>query len=299
MNAETLHITAITPSYNQGRFIGRTIESVLSQSRPPLEYLVFDACSSDQTADVLAGYAGRLTAVIERDGGQAEAVNKGLARARGDVIAWINSDDVYYPGAFEAVLDTFAANPDVDVVYGEAEHIDVAGTVIEPYGTEPFDYERLKDVCFFCQPATFFRRRAVERHGPLRADLRYSMDYELWLRYCAAVPPLFLPRTLAGSRLHADTKTLGSRVPVHREILAMLAGTFGRPPARWVYNLAHAIVEDAGLTRDTPAANRAYVTAMVREARALFVAHGGTPMGERIQMARWLWAARRAESSST
>lgn len=294
MSSETLSITAITPSYNQGSFLARTIDSVLSQSRPPLEYLIFDACSTDETAEVLASYGDRVTAVVERDGGQADAVNKGLARARGDVIAWINSDDVYYPGAFAAVLDAFEAHPDVDVVYGEADHIDSGDAVLEPYYTEAFDYERLKDVCFFCQPATFFRRRTVERHGPLRADLRYSMDYELWLRYCADAPPLFLPRKLAGSRLHADTKTLGSRVPVHREILAMLTEKFGRPPARWVYNLAHAIVEEAGLTRDTPAANRAFVNAMVREAKTLFAAHGGVPVSERIQMARWLWAVRRA-----
>jgi hypothetical protein len=120
------------------------------------------------------------------------------------------------------------------------------------------------------------------------------MDYELWLRYCAERPPLFLPRKLAGSRLHADTKTLGSRVPVHREILSMLAEKFGRPPVRWVYNLAHAIVEERGLTRQTPEANKVFVTAMVSEARALFESHGGLPMAERLQMARWLYAARRA-----
>ncbi len=294
MSSERLTITAVTPSFNQGAYIERTIESVLSQNRAPLEYLVFDACSTDTTLAVLDRHAGALTAVVEKDGGQADAVNKGIARARGDVIAWINSDDVYYPGAFAAVLAAFEQHPEVDVVYGEADHIDSADAVTEAYYTEPFDYERLKEVCFFCQPATFFRRRAVQRHGALRADLRYSMDYELWLRYCAEQPPLFIPHKLAGSRLHAETKTLGSRVPVHREILAMLSEKFGRPPVRWVYNLAHAIVEERGLTRDTPAANKAFVTAMVAEARALFEAHGGTPLAERLQMARWLWGARGA-----
>ena len=292
MSSERLSISAITPSYNQGTFIERTIDSVLTQERPPIEYLVYDACSTDETRAVLDRYEGRLAAVIEKDAGQADAVNKGLAAARGDVIAWLNSDDVYYPGAFSAVLEVFEQHPDVDVVYGEADHIDSADAVIESYYTEPFDYDRLKEVCFFCQPATFFRRRAVQRYGPLRADLRYSMDYELWLRYCTGRSPVFLPRKLAGSRLHADTKTLGSRVPVHREILAMLTEKFGRPPARWVYNLAHAIVEERGLTRGTPAENKAFVVALVAESSALFKAHGGTPVAERVQMARWLWAAR-------
>ncbi len=156
-------ITVVTPSFNQGRFIRRTIESVLSQNVPGLEYLVFDAVSTDETAAVLREYSGRLTATIERDTGQADAVNKGLRAARGDIIGWLNSDDVYYPGALAQVLEIFAANPWIDVIYGDADHIDEHDGVMEAYYTEPFDYEKFKDVCFLCQPAVFFRRSVVER----------------------------------------------------------------------------------------------------------------------------------------
>ena len=293
MSSSRLSITVVTPSFNQGRFIGRTIESVLAQGAPNLEYLIFDARSTDETAAVLARYADRVRAVIEPDKGQADAVNKGLRAATGDVIAWLNSDDVYYPGAFARVLEAFEADPALDVVYGQADHIDADDCVIEPYPIERFDYERLKEVCFICQPAAFFRRRVVARDGELRVDLRYCMDYEYWLRICAARPPLHVPFKLAGSRLYAENKTLGSRAPVHREILQMLTEKFGRPAPRWVYNMAHVIVEEAGLTREAPAKNLAFVRALASESTQLFKEFGGVPLAERVTMAKWLWGARR------
>ena len=281
-------LTVITPSYNQARFIRRTIESVLSQDVPGLQYLVFDGGSTDSTPDILHEYAGRLTAAIERDAGQADAVNKGLARASGAVIGWLNSDDVYYPGACAAVLDFFARHPEVDVVYGEADHIDEEDRVIEPYYTEPFSYARLKDVCFLCQPAVFFRRSVVDRYGPLQVELRYCLDYEYWLRILAERPPYFLRTKLAGSRLHAETKTLGSKEAFHREILEMLAGKFGLPPSRWVHNLAHVIVRERGLTRDTPEQDRRFVAALVEVTEEAFEQYcGGVPPAERQTLAAW------------
>lgn len=292
-------MTVVTPSYNQAKYIRRTIESVLSQQVPDLEYLIFDACSTDGTQAILAEYQSRATIVIEKDHGQADAVNKGLRAARGEVIGWLNSDDIYYEGACRRVLDELAAHPEADVVYGEANHIDEQDGVIEPYYIEPFDYNRLKEVCFICQPATFFTKRVVDRLGPLRAELRYCMDYEFWLRICAAQPPRFIAQTLAGSRLHAETKTLGSREPVHREILAMLRDRFGAPPSRWVYNLAHVIVEERGLTRDTPSANAAFIQALVKTSKELFAEYaGGVPLQDRVQLVKWAWAARRQSRAS-
>lgn len=283
-----LTFSVVTPSFNQGRFIRRTIESVLGQGIDGLDYAVFDACSTDDTASVLGDYTGRLTAIVERDRGQADAVNKGLRRAQGDLIGWLNSDDVYYPGALARVRELFAAHPDVDVIYGAADHIDEHDAVMEPYYTEPFDYERLKDVCFLCQPAVFFRRRVVDAHGLLKTGLRFCMDYEYWLRILAGRPPLFEPSRLAGSRLHAETKTLGSKEAFHREILEMLREKFGTPPARWVYNLAHVIVRERGLGRDTPDEDRRFVRELIPVTEQAFHQYsGGVPEGERATLAAW------------
>jgi glycosyltransferase involved in cell wall biosynthesis len=248
-----LTISIITPSYNQGGFIERTIQSVLSQDFAGMNYVVTDGGSSDETVSILQRHQHRLRWVSEPDGGQADAVNKGLGMTDGAIIGWLNSDDIYYPGAVRAVVDYFAEHPQIDLVYGNANHIDEHDRILEPYPTEPWDVARLQEVCFLCQPAVFFRRRLVERHGGLDASLRYCMDYEYWLRLAnqgAAVA--HLPQLLAGSRLHAATKTLGSRVQCHREINDMMRKHCGRVPERWLFNYAHTVLDDKGVPRSRP-----------------------------------------------
>jgi glycosyltransferase involved in cell wall biosynthesis len=243
--------TVVTPSYNQGEFIERTIRSVLDQdAEGGVEYLVFDGGSTDETVAILRQHEGRLAWRSESDRGQAHAVNKGLEASRGAIIGWLNSDDVYYPGALAAVEKAFAQRPDVDVLYGEANHIDAHDAVLEPYPTAPWEFERLLSVCFICQPAAFFRRSVVDRFGALDETLRYSLDYEYWLRIALKGARFErLPVLLAGSRLHENTKTLGSRVAVHREINDMFRRTLGAVPERWISNYAHAVVDGWGIKR--------------------------------------------------
>jgi glycosyltransferase involved in cell wall biosynthesis len=244
-----LTLTIVTPSFNQGTFIERTIDSVLRQRPTGLEYVICDGGSTDMTPEILRRYAQNLRFVSEADGGQADAVNKALRMTTGDVIGWVNSDDIYYPGALAAVLDFFSTHPNVDVVYGDANHIDEKDRVLESYYTEDWNYERLKDVCFICQPTVFFRRSVVERYGDLNATLRYCMDYEYWLRIGRKTPFVRLPVTLAGSRMYATNKTLGSRVAVHTEINDMLLATLGEVPTRWLYNYAFAAYDAQGWDR--------------------------------------------------
>src|SRR5690606_21786612 len=131
-------------AYMHGKYIERTIQSVLDQGIDDLEYVVFDGGSTDNTVDILRKYESRLRWVSEKDRGQSDAVNKGIRATTGEVIGWLNSDDIYYPGALRKVLDFFKANPDAEVVYGDAHHIRDDDSIIDDYYTEPFNFERLK-----------------------------------------------------------------------------------------------------------------------------------------------------------
>jgi glycosyltransferase involved in cell wall biosynthesis len=237
----SLKFSIITPSFCQGRFIERTIQSVLSQglSLTEYEYVVCDGGSQDETLDILKRYESQIRWISEPDKGQADAVNKGIAMTTGDIIAWINSDDVYYPGAFEAVRAVFESHPDVQVVYGDADHIDENDQVLDAYPTETWKYERLKTTCYLCQPAVFFRRHLIKELGSIDDSLRYCMDYELWLRFGQHYPFYYLYKKLAGSRLYSSNKTLGQRVLFHQEINKMLLQKLGSVPHRWIFAYAY------------------------------------------------------------
>jgi glycosyltransferase involved in cell wall biosynthesis len=237
-----MKVSIVTPSYNQGQFIERTLQSVAIQTGAEIEHVVFDGGSSDNTVQILKAFTPPVRWVSKRDKGQTDAVNQGIQATDGEIIGWLNSDDIYYPGAVARVVAYFAAHPEIDVVYGMADHIDREDHAFEAYPTEPWNIERLLETCFICQPALFFRRRVVEQHGLLNESLNYCMDYEYWLRLGkAGVRFGYLEEKLAGSRLYADTKTLGARVRVHKEINDMLKNHLGRVPDRWLFNYAHVL----------------------------------------------------------
>ena len=268
-----MKISVVVPSYNQAAYLPSTLASVCTQDHLDTEVLVFDGGSTDGSAEILregnyvtaAGEPVRWTS--QRDHGQADAINQGLHAATGDVLAYLNSDDVYYPGALSAVAAYFEAHSDCLALYGRAHHLHVDGTIMEEYPTEPWDYERLLDTCFLCQPAVFWRREVVERFGVFDDALRYALDYEYWLRVGQEVPFHYLAdHFLAGSRLHADTKTLSQSSAVHLE-LARTVQKYARRPEpvwRWVKHLAHhrAMQQESSDPAD-PAGRRAFVAAMV------------------------------------
>ena len=229
-------ISLVTPSLNQGKFIRATIESVLSQGYPDLDYRVQDGGSADGTLAVLNEYEGRVPFVSERDAGQADALNRGLARATGDVLGYLNSDDVLCPGALAAVGEAFASDPDLMFVWGRASYLNEAGAPISPYLVRPDAMKRLADACFIAQPAAFFRRRVWEEVGPFDATLHHTMDYDYWLRIASrypASPTRFLDRELAGCRMHADAKTVAGWSRALDEIMELVKRHTGYVSLWW------------------------------------------------------------------
>jgi glycosyltransferase involved in cell wall biosynthesis len=250
-----MKVSVITPSYNQGQFIERTLRSVCDQQSLGLvyEHVVFDGGSNDDTLEILSSFDHDVRWVSESDRGQAHAVNKGICATDGDIIGWLNSDDVYYPGVLARVVDFFEEHPDVDAVYGMADHIDVNDVAFEPYPTEPWDPARLMDTCYICQPALFFRRRVVVAYGLLDESLQYCMDYEYWLRLARhGVRFAYLPEKLAGSRLYSENKTMSDPVAVHKEINEMLR-RYGPVPDAWLFNYAYVVVRSKVDEQERPA----------------------------------------------
>ena len=228
-------VSVVTPSFNQGRFIRDTIDSVLSQDYADLEYWVIDGGSSDETQDVLKSYGHRLSWVSEKDLGQADAVNKGFRRAKGEIFGWLNSDDTYWPGAIRKVVQFFQANPDISMVYGEAYNVDAQGKIIERSPTEGFDYQRLAETCFICQPTVFLRRQVFEEVGPLDVTLHYCLDYEYWMRVGKRFRVGYMPELLATSRLHGAAKTFAKSRELHQEIISTIQGHYSLVPLRTIY----------------------------------------------------------------
>ena len=211
MHSATPLVSIVTPSFNQRPYLEATLLSVARQSYAPLEHWVMDGGSSDGSIEVIRLHEARLAGwVSESDRGQAHAVNKGLYRARGEILGWLNSDDTYLPDAVEQVVRCFNACPDVDVVYGNCDYIDASGAWIRAFTVEPFDRDRLVQIHdYIPQPATFFRRRVLDRIGVLDESLHYVLDYEYWLRAAhAGFRFRYLPVALATYRLCEGSKTV-------------------------------------------------------------------------------------------
>lgn len=215
-------VSIVTPSYNQGEYIRDTIESVLNQTYKNIEYHVIDGGSTDQTIEILKSYGDHFSWISEPDRGQTHAINKGFALSHGEILAYLNSDDVLEPDAVEKAVVFFISHPGIDLVYGRAYLIDKAGIITGFYNTADYSFKRLMFDNCICQPAAFWRREIAERCGPFDESLHFSMDYEYWMRLDRAGGKLFhIPDILARSRLYAETKTLSSREKIFQEIFTI------------------------------------------------------------------------------
>jgi len=210
---QTPLISIVTPSFNQARYIESTIRSVLEQDYPAIEYIIVDGGSSDSSVEIIKRYAERLSWwVSEKDQGQTDALNKGFAQARGEILAWINSDDTYQPGVFSAATKYLAEHPDIGMVYADTNFIDEKGRVIGQFPAAQTDYRRLKQgYVHIPQQATFFRTDLWRKVGPLDPDFYFAMDYDLWVRLAKLAPFTYLPgQTWANFRLHTSGKTIAA-----------------------------------------------------------------------------------------
>ena len=217
-------VSVITPSLNQGEFIQETIESVLSQTYPNFEYIVIDGGSSDQTLEILGSYGDGLRWLSEPDHGQSQAVNKGWQLARGEIITWLNADDLLAPDAINnAVLGLQSSNNELAGVYGDCDFIDEKGQHLGKYPSHPFDYDQLvwRAEDFIPQPGSFIRSGWAKRVGMLDENLHFVMDYDLWLRLGMRARLEYLPKKMAFARLHGGAKTLSS-APLFGEELALV-----------------------------------------------------------------------------
>ncbi len=229
-------VSIVTPSFQSGGFIERTIESVLSQSYPRIEYIVMDGGSTDGTLEILDRYHGRLQYVSAPDGGAADAINRGFKQSRGSIFAWLSADDLYFPGAIENVVRQFANSPDVGVIYGEGVWIDEDDNEIGRYPTAaPYHEGIFECECGICQPSAFMRRDTFEAAGMLQRDLHFAFDYDLWIRIARVRRFQAISSVLAASRMHRKNKTLGSRRAVFEENIDVLHRHYGYVPLNWVY----------------------------------------------------------------
>lgn len=205
-------VSIITPSFNQAAYIQATMDSVLSQSYLNIEYLIIDGGSTDGTVEILKNCRDpRLKWVSEKDHGQTDAINKGLRWSQGEIIAYLNSDDLFLPGAISVSVDAFEQNPDADLVYGDCILIDSKGEQIGDVGYgKPFDLLRvLSGRVSMPQQTMFWRKRATDKIGLFDDKLHYVMDVDYWLRMVAVgLKPLYVSGVRGGYRLHNDSKTI-------------------------------------------------------------------------------------------
>lgn len=259
-----LSISIVTPSFNQAAHLPACIDSVAHQSHPPIEHLVFDPGSTDGSLKI-ARDAASVTLINEPDAGQADAVAKGMRAARGDIIGWLNSDDIYAStDVFADVVARFEAEDRPDIVYGRGTYINEDGT----YSRDAYVNEkpaslgiRLHHEVGILQPTVFFRRTALQIVAPPREHLNFAMDYDLWIRAAlAGLRFAFLPKVLASGRYYLDNKTMGMRGDSYNEAIAVSHEHYGATHVRWARGLARFTLAGAdGILDEAPQLDEAAV----------------------------------------
>lgn len=251
----------ITPSYNQAEFLEETLRSVLEQDYPNLEVLVADGGSKDGSVEIIRRYQHRLAWwVSEKDNGQAEAINKGFARARGEYVGWVNSDDLLMPGALRRAAEALAANPELSMVFGDVISIDEHGQTINVMRYGEWGLDELMTFHIIGQPGVFFRRAALEQAGYLDLNYHFLLDHQLWLRLAQKGGMAYIPEALAKARFHSQAKNVAQ------------AARFGEE----AYRIAEWMAVEPGLAERLPRLKRR-VWAGAHRINARYLLDGGQP----------------------
>lgn len=252
MYAANLVFSIVTPSYNQGAFLAETIESVIGQTGDFfIDYVIVDGGSTDNSVDIIKQYESLLKTggwpltcrgityrwVSEKDNGQTDALMKGFSLATGEILAWLNSDDTYLPGALQTAADFFYNHKDTGLMYGDGRYCDAVGAIIGNYRSEEFDLDKLASANFICQPAAFFRKDVFATVSGLDRTLQFAMDYDLWIRIGRRFACRHLQHLLANYRLHETSKTISSDTLFKNseESLAVTLRHFGWAPLTRIY----------------------------------------------------------------
>jgi glycosyltransferase involved in cell wall biosynthesis len=200
-------VSIIIPSFNQASYLEVTLLSVLGQDYPRVETIVIDGGSTDGSVDIIKSYEKRLAYwVSEKDSGQADAINKGMARAKGEIVAWLNSDDFYLAGAVRAAVETFERNPDAVLVYADMLAVDERGQTFNTFRYKQLSLADLLSFQIIGQPSVFMRRSAFEQAGGMDTSYHLLLDHHLWIRIAAQGHIVHIPRTWSAARYHSEAK---------------------------------------------------------------------------------------------
>ena len=205
-------VSIVTPSFNQAPFLEQTLRSVLEQDYPNLEYIVIDGGSTDGSLEIIQKYADQLAYwQSQPDQGQTDAINQGFDRASGEILAWLNSDDLLLPGAVSAAVRALHEHPEAAMVYGDALLINAEGKTIGKFPAAQTDYRKLRrGYVHIPQQASFFRADLWRQVAPLDVSFYFAMDYDLWVRLAALAPLVYVPQLWAAFRLHGEAKSIAA-----------------------------------------------------------------------------------------
>lgn len=235
-------LTIVMPSFNQGGFIEEAVTSVLNNLaiNEKIEFIIKDNCSDDSTAEYLTSLVSdkRVNIQVEKDNGQSDALFNAFKNAKGEVLCWLNSDDVLLTGSLKTVIDHFKKNESTDVLYGKALFMNKEGHITNIYPTGEFDASLLLNTCYLSQPSVFFRRSIYQTVGGINPCLKYCLDYDLWIRFSLANAKFtYITNYLSVTREYSETKTATGGSDFVSEIAIMLKENINELPSAWVlYN---------------------------------------------------------------